>query len=111
MKNQFNPMAEVANIFEKDENLRNRLKTDPDPMKVIHEAVEQASEEYSPPNDPVLYRVAIGVLGILALLAATGALVLAFVGKQSPEALVSLGSAAVGALVGLFAPAPNNNQK
>jgi hypothetical protein len=43
---------------------------------------------------------------LLALTAAIGSLVLELGGRTTPEALVALGSAAVGALVGLFVPSP-----
>ena len=58
-------------------------------------------------GDKLLYRIAVIVLGVLALMAATGSIVLVAMGKTTPEVLVALGSAAVGALVGLFAPTPS----
>jgi len=61
-------------------------------------------------EDRLVYRVAIGVLGSLAIIAAIGFVVLVFKDKTTPEALVALGSAAVGALVGLFAPSPVGKQ-
>jgi hypothetical protein len=57
-------------------------------------------------GDALLYRIAVIVLGSLALIAAIGSIVLVIAGKQTPEVLVALGSAGVGALVGLFAPSP-----
>jgi hypothetical protein len=57
-------------------------------------------------RDKWLYRVAVVVLGALALIAAAGSLALVFGDKNTPEVLIALGSAAVGALVGLFAPPP-----
>jgi hypothetical protein len=45
-------------------------------------------------------------LGVTLIAAAVGAIVLAMYGKQTPEILVALGSAAVGALAGLFVPSP-----
>lgn len=57
-------------------------------------------------GDTLLYRIAIAVLGLLALIAAVGSVILIIGGKTTPEVLVALGSAAVGALVGLFAPSP-----
>ena len=47
------------------------------------------------------------VLGALALLAALGSIGLTAVGEATPDVLIALGSAAVGALVGLFAPSPS----
>lgn len=105
----FSPALEVAKAFENDAQLQERLKNDP--MDVINEVTNQIAEKYEKANDPVLYRGAVIVLGFLAVLAAMGSLGLAFVDKEAPEALVSLGSAAVGALVGLFAPSPPAKSK
>lgn len=58
----------------------------------------------SPKEDVVLYRITVGVLGIVGLVAAFGALWLGLVGQEIPELLVALGSAAIGALAGLLAP-------
>jgi hypothetical protein len=98
------PAQEVVRAFREDSALRERLKTE-DPINVIQETANKV-EAASWQGDQVLYRVAIGVLGSLALIAAIGAIVLVAFEKTTPEVLVSLGSAAVGALVGLFAPAP-----
>ncbi|HEY0993517.1 MAG TPA: hypothetical protein VGD80_40970 [Kofleriaceae bacterium] len=57
-------------------------------------------------GDRWLYRFAVSVLGLLALITAIGAIVLVGLNQKTPEVLISLGSAAVGALVGLFAPSP-----
>jgi hypothetical protein len=57
-------------------------------------------------GDRWLYRIAVSVLGGLALIAALGSIGLVLAGKTTPEAVVALGSAAVGALVGLFATPP-----
>jgi hypothetical protein len=110
-QNPFSSAREVAQVFEKDSALRDRLKNDPDPMTVINEVTSQVAQKYEKTNDPVLYRAAVGVLGTLAILAAVGSLGLAAFGIQAPEVLVSLGSAAVGALVGLFAPTPVSSPK
>jgi hypothetical protein len=81
------------------------LKANPLPEleKLRSDAVMATPAYY---GDRMLYRIAVLVLGSLALLAALGSLILAYVGKTIPEGLVALGSAAGGALVGLFAPSP-----
>lgn len=81
------------------------LKANPLPEleKLRAEAVK-AAPVYT--SDKLLYRIAVVVLGSLALIAAVGSVLLVLEGKDTPEVLVALGSAAVGALVGLFAPAP-----
>ena len=105
MSSSFSPAQQVVRVLKEDSSLQSRLKSDPDPMAVIQEAANTA-EAASWQGDRVLYRVAVGVLGGLALIAAIGSIVLVALGKTTPEVLVSLGSAAVGALVGLFAPSP-----
>ena len=81
------------------------LRADPLPEleKLRAEAVEGVPGYAS---DKLVYRIAVGVLGALALTAAVCSVILVLSGKTTPEVLVSLGSAAVGALVGLFAPSP-----
>jgi hypothetical protein len=106
-KNPFATAQQVVSVFKEDNDLLARLKTDPDPLGVIQEAVNTA-EKVPWIYDKSLYRVAVGVLGALALIAAIGAIILVSLGKTTPEVLVSLGSAAVGALVGLFAPSPTS---
>jgi hypothetical protein len=106
-QNQVTPAQQVVRVFKDDAALLNKLKTTTDPLSVIQEAADTA-DEASWTRDKWLYRVAVGVLGGLALIAAIGAIVLVAIGKTTPEVLVSLGSAAVGALVGLFAPSPSS---
>jgi hypothetical protein len=84
------------------------LKANPLPeLEKLKEEAKRAVP-YVPTEDKLLYRIAIGVLGSLALIAGIGSVVLVIAGKTAPEALVSLGSASVGALVGLFAPSPTS---
>lgn len=82
------------------------LKADPLPEleKLRADAVKAVPPVYL--GDKLLYQIAIVVLGSLALIAAVGSVILVLRGKTTPEVLVALGSAAVGALVGLFAPSP-----
>lgn len=82
------------------------LKANPLPEleKLRAEAVKIVPPAYV--GDKLLYRIAIVVLGLLALIAAVGSVILVLGGKTTPEVLIALGSAAVGALVGLFAPSP-----
>jgi hypothetical protein len=105
MPSKFNPAQQVVRAFRDDARLASRLKTEADPVAVIQETADNV-EAAAWQGDRVLYRVAIGVLGGLALIAAVGALILVALGKTTPESVVALGSASVGALVGLFAPSP-----
>lgn len=104
MEEQQRSAAQMVKLFEEDPTRLQRLKVDPIP--VLRETATLA-EATSPPayhSDTLLYRIAVVVLSALALIAAVGSVVLVFAGKTTPEVLVALGSAAVGALVGLFAP-------
>ena len=69
--------------------------------KIISEA---ANETPAYIGDKFLYRMVAFALGLVILLAAIGAIVLALLGKTTPDLLVALGSGAIGALAGLFAP-------
>lgn len=82
------------------------LKADPLPEleKLRAEAVKAVPPAYI--GDILLYRIAVIVLSLLTIIAAVGSVILVLEGKTTPEVLVALGSAAVGALVGLFAPSP-----
>ncbi len=94
---------EVLNIVTRNPARLQALKENPlgELEKLREEAVRTVPPAYY--GDVWLYRMAVGVLGALALTAAVGSLLVV---KPMPEVLVSLGSAAVGALVGLFAPSP-----
>jgi len=109
MKEEIRSADQMVKIFKGDTALLSRLKTE-DPLQVLKEtaprAVEETDKEKAYIDDTLVYRIAIGVLGSLALVAAVGSIVLVLQSKTTPEVLVALGSAAVGALVGLFAQPP-----
>jgi hypothetical protein len=107
MAEQSRSAERMVKMFAEDPPLLARLKADPDPISVLKETATRAeAKEPAYRDDIVLYRIAVIVLGSLALLAALGSIGLVAIGKTTPEVLVALGSAAVGALVGLFAPSP-----
>ncbi len=107
MAEQMRSAERMVKMFKEDTALQARLQTDADPISVLEETASKAeAREPAYRDDIVLYRIAVIVLGSLALLAALGSIGLVAAGKTTPEVLVALGSAAVGALVGLFAPAP-----
>lgn len=58
-------------------------------------------------TDVWIYRMVVGALGLVVLIAISGTIYLANTANGVPDALISLGSAAVGALAGLLAPSPN----
>jgi hypothetical protein len=106
MEDQMRSADQMVRMVMQDPARLAALKTDPLPEleKLRADAVKATPPAYM--GDKVLYRMALFVLGSLALIAAVGSVVLVYGGKTTPEALVALGSAAVGALVGLFAPSP-----
>ena len=58
-------------------------------------------------SDVWIYRAVVAALGFIAIVTVVGAIMLAVVtGKDTPQILVALGSAAIGALAGLLAPVP-----
>ena len=84
-----------------------KLKEDPiEGLKELKNEAKKQAPAYV--GDKGFYKIAIIVLGLLALITAFGSIILVFNGIDTPEVLVALGSAAVGALVGLFAPSPNS---
>jgi hypothetical protein len=99
----------MVRLFKEDKELTEKVKVDP--IQVLEKLRDEAKENTKPWSDDwLLYRIAVGVLGALALVAAIGSVVLVAVDKDTPEVLVALGSAAVGALVGLFAPSPTSKK-
>ena len=98
--------ARMVQMFSDDPALVENLKKDP--IRVLKDAARKAEAETVPAyvTDKMLYRIAVSVLGGLAITAAISSVVIVMYGKTTPEVLVALGSAAVGALVGLFATPP-----
>lgn len=106
MEEQKRSATEMVNILATDPEALDKLKDNPIP--VLKAAAARAEKVTTPEylKDRLIYRIALVVLGLLALIAAIGSIILVFVDKTTPEVLVALGSAGVGALVGLFAPSP-----
>lgn len=82
-----------------------QTNTLPELQKLATEAIQETPAYV---GDKWLYRMAIIALSLLGLIAALGSILLVVLDRTTPEVLVALGSAAVGALVGLFAPAPTS---
>jgi hypothetical protein len=57
-------------------------------------------------SDKAIHRLVVISLGLVVVIAVVGGVVLAFRKNPIPEILVNMGSAAIGALAGLFAPSP-----
>lgn len=69
--------------------------------------VELASVETPIPTDverPDLYRLLIAGLLVLSIVGMAGLIALAVLGRDIPDGIVALASAAVGGLVGMLAP-------
>lgn len=91
---------QLADRIARDPNLESQIKSEPE--KVIRQYSEPAYVA-----DKWIYRMVVGILGLAIVIAAGGALWLAVRGGgPTPEILLALGSAAVGALAGLLAPSP-----
>lgn len=59
------------------------------------------------PNDaqhPVMYQIAVIILGVIAAACVVGIVLLAMTGKTIDAGLVAIGASAVGGLVSLLAP-------
>ena len=93
-------LDELSSALARDTNLQNQFKTDP--VQAIQTVAGQAAIP-----DTLVYRIVISTLGAAVLLVVIGGFILvAKFGKDIPPALVSIGSASVGALTGLLAPSP-----
>ncbi len=96
----------MVNALLGNEDTIERLKTDPAP--VLREAAVEAKRAIPLQEDVWVYRMVVGFLGSVVTIVALGLIVLSFVeSKSTPEGLIALGSAAVGALAGLLAPSPS----
>ena len=90
------------------EQLARRVAEDPELCRELSEKPAETLARLAEPlrSDAWVYRLVVIALGLAALIAVGGTVALAFAGKPVPEALVAIGSAAVGALAGLLAPSP-----
>jgi hypothetical protein len=93
-------LGDLAAALVTDTHLQSQTKADP--VQTIQNLAVQAQIP-----DTWVYRLVILTLGLAVLIVVVGGFAFAAkVGKDIPPALVSIGSAAVGALVGLLAPSP-----
>jgi hypothetical protein len=96
-----------------EEGLKRLLQTIQNDPTVPPGIKQQAQEAMASPaymGDRWIYRMVVLVLGLAVLITIGGGFGLAFLGSPNykmPPELVALGSAAVGALAGLLAPAPH----
>ena len=74
--------------------------------QIIKPRPAQPAEQRALEGDVWIYRMVVAVLGVAVIASVIGAIMLALAGQSTPEVLVALGSAAVGAMAGLLAPSP-----
>jgi hypothetical protein len=95
--------SELADRVAQDPELQEQIKADP---------VTAIANLATPlETDVWIYRMVVGALGLAVLIAVVGAVYLTAISSPTyahvvPDALIALGSAAVGALAGLLAPSP-----
>jgi hypothetical protein len=101
-------MRRLLNEVESNPDFRARMARDPNSA-----LREFATSRFRNPldTDPLVYRMVVGVLGAIGILAVVGCILSRLWSQNAtaPETLtgmIALGSAAVGALAGLLAPQP-----
>ncbi len=102
MGSRIGSLNELAVKEVQDSELASKIKQNP------AEAIADIAAQDVPP-DVWIYRMVVGFLGLAVLAGIIGAIILSMAGKPTPEVLVALGSAAVGALAGLLAPSPTKS--
>lgn len=93
---RLSPLLNIANLPE-------------EARTTIQKTIEDAKNPLT--FDVWIYRAVVVILGTAVLCTVIGGIALTFVGRGDakmaiPEAIVAIGSAAVGALAGLLAPSP-----
>jgi hypothetical protein len=84
------------------------------PEETLRKIAKEITKEFPPPaliGDRWIYRIVVLALGIVAIIAILGAILLSVKTPsgttiQIPDVLTALGAAAIGALAGLLAPSP-----
>ena len=91
------------------QELAEAAKNNPEIIEMFKKDPVKALETFATPlqTDKILYRIVVGSLGAAVLITLIGAIALVAFGRDTPEILVAIGSAAVGALAGLLAPSPS----
>ncbi|CAN5207033.1 hypothetical protein BH10ACI1_BH10ACI1_20010 [soil metagenome] len=96
---QIQSVSELAYKVANDPAFEAEVKADP---------IKAISNVAAPLPDTFVYKIVVISLGATVLLTVIGAIVLVAIGKgEIPASIIALGSAAVGALAGLLAPAPS----
>lgn len=106
MRNHTRSADTLVDLIVNDPARLQALKRDP---LLELEKLRDEADEKTPrlvPEDPWMYRIVVIALGVVVLAAVVGAIVLAASKLEVPQALIALGSTALGALAGLLAPSP-----
>lgn len=108
MPKQIRTFEEFKNELESNLELQNQFKNDP------VAAADQFQQQSPLATDKWIYRIIVLSLGITILSIIIGVMILIGIGKftqdfEVPSILTAIGSAAIGALAGLLAPAPKSN--
>ena len=93
----------LAIEISKDPKLQKSFKDDP-------VAAAQALASHPMDSDRALYRIAISALSLVSVGAVIGYILLPILGTEIPQALVALGSAAIGALGAIFKLPESSNE-
>jgi hypothetical protein len=101
------PLRTLAKRIATDTSYAEKVAADPQ-GEISKAAVELDDPIYK--SDKFIYRVVVGALAVVVLTTAIGAIILESGGKTTPQALIALGSTALGALAGLLAPSPVHAQ-
>ena len=106
--------AEVIDkILARSKPLRKLVEQEPQVLTAITEELVKFYPTPAYVSDSSIYKVVVIFLGLVALIAMVGAVVLAFrsgTTQQIPDVITALGSASIGALAGLLAPSPTTKK-
>lgn len=100
----------LSEIMSKSEKLRELAARDPSVQKAISDGLVKYLPTPALVSNSRIYIVVVVTLGIVAVSATIGVILLAYGVKEPviPETVTALGSAAIGALAGLLAPSPSS---
>jgi hypothetical protein len=106
---EYETLKNLADHVSQDPDLQRRMKDDP--VKTLKDSAADARP--TPLNsDVIIYRWVVVFLGLAVVVSVIGAIILSWrndgAGKEPPQILTAIGSAAVGALAGLLSPSPGN---
>jgi hypothetical protein len=78
--------------------------------QVIKPVPAQPSERRAFEGDVWIYRIVVLTLSLAVLVSLTAGIILTLNEKGTPDAVIVIGSAAVGVMAGLLAPSPMNRR-